>query len=89
MKYVITIEGRKSMLANSKAELDRVVVNAEDGPGITCTAWSKDTPVNVMAAISEHILGKEKSLSIGLYCLVDNSTPLSEMLWEEFEKALS
>ena len=88
MKYVITVEGCKSTLANSKAELDRVVVNAEDGPGIICTAWGKDTPANIMAAISESILGKEKSMIVGLRCVVD-STPLDEALWEEFEKALS
>lgn len=89
MKYIITVEGRKSMLANSKSELDRVIINTEEGPGIICTAWSKDTPASVMATISEHILGKEESMLIGLRYFVDSSTPLHEMLWEEFEKALS
>ena len=88
MKYVITVEGRKSTLANSKNELNKIVINTEDGLGIICTAWSKDTPGGVMASISEHILGREKSMLVGFQCVIDN-TPVDEALWEEFEKALS
>lgn len=88
MKYIVTTENGKSTLVSSKSELNRVVANIEEGPGIICTAWSKNTPAGVMASISEHILGKEKSMLVGLRCVVDGS-PLDEVLWEEFEKALS
>ena len=89
MKYIVTTENGKSTLVSSKRELNRVIENIEEGPGIICTAWSKDTPAGVMVSVAEHIIGKEESMLIGLRYLVDNSTPLHEMLWEEFEKALS
>lgn len=90
MKYVICVENvGKPRLVNSKADLNRVVANIEEGPGIICIAWNKNTPGSVMAQTSENILGKEQSMLIGFSYLVDDSTPLHEMLWEAFEKVLS
>lgn len=90
MKYVICAENCcKARLATSKSELNRIVTGVEEGPGIICIAWSKNTPTNVMAQTSASILGEEKSMLIGLHYAVDNSTPLHEMLWEAFEKVLS
>lgn len=88
MRYIVTVQSRGSRLANSKSELNRIIANIEEGPGIICTAWSENTPADIMAKISESILGNEKSMLVGLQCIID-STPLHEMLWEEFEKALS
>lgn len=88
MKYIVTVEGCDPKLVNSKNELNHIVANTKDGLGIICTAWSENTPGCIMARISESILGREKSMVVGLRCVVD-STPLHEMLWEEFEKVLS
>lgn len=90
MKYVICVEnGGKPKLVRSKSELNRIVTGVKEGPGIVCIAWNENTPANVMAQTSENILGKEQSMLIGFSYLVDNSTPLHEMLWEAFEKVLS
>lgn len=89
MKYIVIVEnGDKPVLVVSKANLNCVVANTPEGLGIICTAWNNNTPASIMAMISERILRKEKSMLVGLHCAVAG-LPLDEVLWEEFEKALS